>query len=403
MTKDSGCEFSDLYELVEEFIVGANGDDEKTYAFWRRLSDNISIPADGHVLDQPVTVLALDYQGNIQQGITARCKLENGSEHEVGILLVVFPEGSLEAKCVAAYRLWLGIEPYLKRPLSPAKKEHKVKALDLDLTKPIELIVRSTGKNSYNCRLPGSNHIITLRAKESVVIVPGEIVTIKAEKQWVNRSHPYISGEIQSAKLDISKLGLSPLELTQCGTWNPLEAEWGEDEDDIDERTQQVLAKGIRSQFMLEDLEIEYDEKYDSKINKAIDLKDIDDLSGANKVLMELCKIDLRTLDAHSHLGSFAFNQNPEIAIRHCEVGVRIGNLSFGNSFDGILPWVFLENRPFLRCMQGYGLCLWRLGNDIKARETFERILDLSPLDNQGIRFILADMDENMSWEDCRD
>ena len=154
---------------------------------------------------------------------------------------------------------------------------------------------------------------------------------------------------------------------------------------------------------MLEDLEIEYDEKYDSKINKAIDLKDIGDLSGANKVLMELCKIDLRTLDAHSHLGSFAFNQNPEIAIRHCEVGVRIGNLSFGNSFDGILPWVFLENRPFLRCMQGYGLCLWRLGNDIKARETFERILDLSPLDNQGIRFILADMDENMSWEDCRD
>jgi hypothetical protein len=25
------------------------------------------------------------------------------------------------------------------------------------------------------------------------------------------------------------------------------------------------------------------------------------------------------------------------------------------------LPWGLIDNRPFLRYMQGYGLCLWRL------------------------------------------
>jgi hypothetical protein len=27
--------------------------------------------------------------------------------------------------------------------------------------------------------------------------------------------------------------------------------------------------------------------------------------------------------------------------------------------FDGVLPWGQIDNRPFLRCMHGFGLCLW--------------------------------------------
>ena len=67
----------------------------------------------------------------------------------------------------------------------------------------------------------------------------------------------------------------------------------------------------------------------------------------------------LRCLDAHSHLGLLYFDYETDIAVRHYEVGVRIGELSLGDGFDGLLPWGSIDNRPFLRCLSGYGLCLW--------------------------------------------
>src|SRR5450755_1690091 len=77
---------------------------------------------------------------------------------------------------------------------------------------------------------------------------------------------------------------------------------------------------------------------------------------------MELCQADLRCLDAHAHLGNFAFEASPNVAIRHYTVGVCIGELSLGDDFDGLLPWGDIDNKPFLRCMHGFALCLWRVG-----------------------------------------
>ena len=55
----------------------------------------------------------------------------------------------------------------------------------------------------------------------------------------------------------------------------------------------------------------------------------------AKKILMEACEADLRCLDAHAHLANFVFDRFPELAIRHYEVGLRIGELSLGDDFDG--------------------------------------------------------------------
>ena len=89
-----------------------------------------------------------------------------------------------------------------------------------------------------------------------------------------------------------------------------------------------------------------------------------------------------------------------EEAKRHYDIGVQIGELSLASGFNGVLPWGLINNRPFLRCLQGYGLCLWRLGDIEPARQVFERMLWLSPGDNQGIRFILTAIDEDTAWED---
>ena len=85
-------------------------------------------------------------------------------------------------------------------------------------------------------------------------------------------------------------------------------------------------------------------------IMEANELKDNGDTKGARKVLMELCRQDLRCLDAHAHLGNLVYQRQPEIAMKHYEVGVRIGELSLGEGFDGVLPWGLIDNRPFMRC-----------------------------------------------------
>jgi len=119
---------------------------------------------------------------------------------------------------------------------------------------------------------------------------------------------------------------------------------------------------------------------------EAVDLEAAGDPIGAYKILVEMLAVDLRCLDAHAQLGNFSFERRPEEMIRHYEVGLRIGELSLAEGFDGVLPWGFIDNRPFLRCMHGSRLCLWRLGRGEEAASLFERMLWLNPADNQGIR-----------------
>lgn len=80
--------------------------------------------------------------------------------------------------------------------------------------------------------------------------------------------------------------------------------------------------------------------------------------------------------------------------------GLRIGELSLGDSFDGLLPWGLVDNRPFLRCMHGYGLCAWRLGQFDEADRIFDRMLWLNPTDHQGVRFLLQEVRTKTAWVD---
>ena len=113
---------------------------------------------------------------------------------------------------------------------------------------------------------------------------------------------------------------------------------------------------------------------------------------------MKLLARDLRCLDAHAHLGNFAFDRSPTEALRHYEIGVAIGALSLGMEFDGVLAWGLIDNRPFLRCLNGYALCLWRLERFAESRTVLERMLWLNPSDNQGVRFIIDDVRKRRAW-----
>jgi tetratricopeptide (TPR) repeat protein len=135
-------------------------------------------------------------------------------------------------------------------------------------------------------------------------------------------------------------------------------------------------------------------------ILESVELKEAGDYGEAHRTLMNLLIADLRCLDAHAHLGNLVFDHEPQKAIRHYEVGVRIGELSLGENFEGLLPWGHINNRPFLRCLNGYGLCLWRLGRFKEADDVFTRMLWLNPTDNQGVRFLIHDVRNGEAWHE---
>ena len=232
--------------------------------------------------------------------------------------------------------------------------------------------------------------------------MPGEIINVAPRKQWRHGGHPYLSGEIKAWRLDIPALGLTPLKLNETGMWDPKDHYWGEPDEPIEEWVNPIMSRGPRPEYEMEQIlpGENPDDPGTDPILEAVELKGVGDSLGAERMLMTLLASDLRCLDAHAHLGNFAFDHSPEKAIRHYEVGVRIGELSLGENFNGVLHWGHINNRPFLRCVNGYGLCLWRLGQFKEAEEVFTRILWLNPSDNQGVRFLLNDLREGKVWHE---
>jgi tetratricopeptide (TPR) repeat protein len=111
------------------------------------------------------------------------------------------------------------------------------------------------------------------------------------------------------------------------------------------------------------------------------ELKDRGQIAGARKRLEKLVRQDIR----------------------------RIGELSLGEKFEGVFPWGTIDNRPFVRCLKGLGLCFWRLERYEEAENVLERLLWISPSDNLGVRFLLprvrvrfGTLGQRMdTWERC--
>lgn len=403
---DYGKESAALDELIQEIIVDAYGEDEQLWAFRQVIEDEVNFPCDGLVIGEPISVVEIDYDGNERRGLTAKCRRLDGSEHIVAVSDVVFPRRSNGVRYIACYRKWLGIEPFPPEVAAAISKPlHKETETDLDQSDPVELVVLSVKDKAARCRILGSDHVVTFRASGLWDVVPGEITVISPRKRWNYAGRPYLSGEIESVRLEAPALGLVPLKLKNWGTWTPEEHYWGEKGEPIEEWAKPIIARGSRQEFEMEQVlpGVDPDDFDSDPICESNDLKDAGDRKAALKILMELCQADLRCLDAHSHLGSFYFDSFPDKAIRHYEMGLRIGELSLGTDFDGLLHWGLIDNRPFLRCMHGYGLCLWRLGRFGEAERIFNRMLWLNPSDNQGVRFLIEDVKAGTAWEECQE
>lgn len=391
-------------ELIAQITVDAYSEDEQLWAFRQAFEDTVAVPADGLVIGEPVSVVKIDYAGNRRQGLTAGCRRPDGRTYVVALSDVVFPQATEGARYVAAYRKLLGLAPFPPSPGGAASGENRRESAGsvIRTGDVVELAVLSARGLKALCRFPGSDRTVTLRSRR--VWVPGETLGIKLRKEWTS-GDPQISAEIRTSRIDAPALGLTALRLEDRGPWDPMDEYWGEEGDPIDQWAKAIVAHGPRQAFEMEQVLPGYDyaDPECDPIGVSNDLRDSGDTQGAYNVLMDLCAADLRCLDAHAHLGNLAFDRSAEDAMRHYEAGFRIGELSLREGFNDVLPWGHIDNRPFLRCMHGFGLCLWRLGRFAEASGIFDRMLWLNPSDNQGIRCLIGDVRAKRAWEERQD
>lgn len=170
---------------------------------------------------------------------------------------------------------------------------------------------------------------------------------------------PWVYSRLSSVDIDVR----TPLALNPMGDWDPAEEYWGERDDPLPALWQEVMAAGPRPCVEMEQVlpGVEADDWDRDPIVDAAELHRAGYHREAVRLLEGMLAIDARCIDAWGHLGLIAFDtRGPGRARELYETGVAIGECSLPDGFSGVLPWGWVDNRPFLRCLHGLGLCAWR-------------------------------------------
>ena len=246
----------------------------------------------------------------------------------------------------------------------------------------VELAALAVRRTGIRCRTLDTRESVTLRPHPGVrQEFATQILTVQPRRAWAYGRTVYLSGAILDRRIDAAALGLTPLTLEQIGAWQPERGHEG------------ATGEPPRPSFRMESILPGFDPKDPGSdpILRAVELAESEDWGAAHRALGECLEKDPRALDAHAHLGEWKFDDgrdrwHAKEALPHFEAGTAIGELSLGPGFQGVLSGAVPENRPFLRCLRGLGLCRWALGDTAGAREAFSRLLQLDPDDAQGVR-----------------
>lgn len=280
----------------------------------------------------------------------------------------------------------------------------------LEAGRTIEVVCVGSGLDPIRSRVPPHGVTVMVRTGLSRVRpVPGEIFTLEIERSWVFGHTRHVKGRITGSRLDVARLELRPLGLREEWLWDPEEEAWLFEEADHPVY-EEIRSAGPRRQYEMEQVlpddavELRWEE---DPILEAVELAAAGATHEAADLLGRLLTADLRCLDAHAHLGNLEFRRHWPGALdraeRHYRAGLEIAALTLGDDFRGLLPSGLIDNRPFLRCLGGHGLCRWRKGDLEAAAGAFRRLVWLDPYDRQGARFELAAVEAGQRWDEVDD
>lgn len=281
-------------------------------------------------------------------------------------------------------------------------------ATDDERPTPAEAVVLKVNQRSARVRVLGEDGEVTFRSGDAYTLAPGYVAELLVKKRWTYRGHAHASGTIAGSRIDVDALGLDPLPVEELGLMDCAAMYEGYEDPDPYAPMWRRLTVRPRPAIRFHPIAWagraahESEDPEDCPIADARELWQMGDGEGARELAMEVLHDDLRCIDAHVLLGSLVFDRRPEAAMVHYEIGIRIGTLSLPDDPELLVPWGPIYNRPYLRAMHGYALCSWRLERREEAEAMFERILTLSPYDNQGVRFCLSEVRQGFDWDTRR-
>lgn len=277
----------------------------------------------------------------------------------------------------------------------------------------VELIAIAVMKVNVRClRLPGRETVVFRPSKGVYETAEGEILKVLPTKEWKYKGKTYISGQVVDSYIDGSVLTPVPLKLYMRHIWDPYDefaGVWDVKENskmstDLPNWVRAVLKAGKRLEFEMEQIIPGADpSEIEDPIELAVEHARMGDFDTTFDLLQKCLEEDLRCIDAYAHLGKYNMGDaHSEWSVRRAmkcyQAGVQVGEQALPPGFDGLLPWGWIDNRPFLRALHGLGLCQWRLGQFGAAKETFWRILMFDPMDSLGVRFLLPAVEDGTDY-----
>lgn len=114
------------------------------------------------------------------------------------------------------------------------------------------------------------------------------------------------------------------------------------------------------------------------------------DRRSALKFFRRALKLDPQHADAHNHLGIACLDSRKlKEAERHFRAAIDGGALHLER--DGArIPWGIVENRPYLRGLGNLALALAEQRKWVEALAVHQRLLEINPDDNQGVRYLIG-------------
>jgi tetratricopeptide (TPR) repeat protein len=183
-------------------------------------------------------------------------------------------------------------------------------------------------------------------------------------------------------------------ELPKTGTWGPGFDEFeevGEVKPEFDRRTMEKDLAQMTSLMGEEQVS-------DPQLNEAQELiyQAWEDDNPARRIILahRALKISPNCADAYVLLAEEEAD-SPERALQLYQSGVQAGERALGEDYfqqNSGHFWGLLETRPYMRALEGVARCQWILGKKDESILNYQKLLDLNPGDNQGIRYILTDL-----------
>lgn len=113
----------------------------------------------------------------------------------------------------------------------------------------------------------------------------------------------------------------------------------------------------------------------------------------AQSILENIIQQDPHFIGAHLLLGDIEMEGGSlEKALRYHHKALEVGDQIIPNTFKGKIRWGFIENRPFLKALHSVALDYSDQKKFKQSIQLHERLLDLNPNDNQGVRYLIGDL-----------